>query len=228
VPWTRRRRQALVESRTGLLDELLFLMARMHERPRVLVSASAVGYYGVPEGDAPVDERAPPQPGRFQSELCVAIEHEARRAEALGVRVVRLRFGIVLGAGGGAYPALAAAARLGLGAVLGTGRQPVPWLHVEDAVGLVRFAIANPHVQGAMNAVAPEVPSQLAFAQAMAASFGRRVRLQVPDWLLRRGLGEMSELLRLGQRVLPAAATAQGYRYRMPRLGNALRVLAAR
>lgn len=88
----------------------------------------------------PLDETAPPRPGEFQSDLCAAIEHEARRAEALGVRVVRMRFGVVLGRGGGAY--------LGLGAVLGHGRQPAPWIHLADAVGLVRFAMAHPNLQG--------------------------------------------------------------------------------
>ena len=226
VPWTRARRQALMESRTGLLHELLFLMGRMHERPAVLVSASAVGYYGVPAGDPLLDERAAPQPGRFQSDLCVAIEHEARRAEALGVRVVRLRFGIVLGSEGGAYPALATAARLGMGAILGSGRQPVPWIHVDDAVGLVRFAIAKPDLQGPVNAVAPEAPPQAAFAGAMAASFRRRVLLHVPDRLLRWGLGEMSELLRLGQHAVPDAALAAGYRFRVPALKGAMESLA--
>jgi uncharacterized protein (TIGR01777 family) len=226
VPWTAARRRALIESRTGLMHELLFLMGRLHERPAVLVSASAVGYYGVPDGDPPLDENAAPQPGRFQSDLCVAIEHEARRAEARGVRVVRLRFGIVLGAGGGAYPGLAMAARLGLGAVLASGRQPVPWIHVDDAVGLVRFAIASPDLQGPVNAVAPEVPRQSAFAAAMAASLRRRVLLHVPDRLLRWGLGEMSELLRLGQNVVPRAALAAGYRFRVPALRGAMDALA--
>lgn len=226
VPWTRRRREALIESRTQLMHELLYLVARMQERPAVLVSASAVGYYGVPADDAPVDERAQPQPGRFQSDLCVAIEHEARRAEALGLRVVRLRFGIVLGEGGGAYPALSFAARLGLGAVLGSGRQPVPWIHIDDAVGLVRFAIANTQLQGPVNAVAPEVPTQEQFARSMAAAFGRRVLLRVPDRALRWGLGEMSELLRLGQHAVPRAATAAGYAYRRPSITGAMAALA--
>jgi uncharacterized protein (TIGR01777 family) len=226
VPWTRGRRQDLIESRTGLMHELLFLMGRMHERPAVLVSASAVGYYGVPEEDASLDERAAPQPGRFQSDLCVAIEHEARRAEALGVRVVRLRFGIVLGAEGGAYPALAAAARFGLGAVIGSGRQPVPWIHVDDAVGLIRFAIAHPDVKGPVNAVAPETPPQASFANAMAAALRRRVRVHVPDRLLLWGMGEMSELLRLGQNAVPAAATAAGYRFKLPTVKAAMESLA--
>ncbi|HVE52338.1 MAG TPA: TIGR01777 family oxidoreductase [Ramlibacter sp.] len=226
APWTRGRRQSLVDSRTNLMHELLLLMSRMHERPAVLVGASAVGYYGAPDGDPVLDESAPPQPGRFQSELCISIEHEARRAEALGVRVVRMRFGIVLGTDGGAYPALATAARFGCGALLAGGRQPVPWIHIDDAVGLVRFAIANRQLQGAVNAVAPEVPTQEVFARHMAASFGRRVVLRVPDALLRWGLGEMSELLRLGQRAVPAAALAAGYRFRVPEVLAAMRLLA--
>lgn len=226
-PWTQRRRRALIESRTNGMHELLALACRLHDRPRVLVSASAVGYYGVPAEDASVDERAASQPGRFQSDLCAAVEHEARRAEALGMRVVRLRFGIVLGEGGGAYPALAAAARLGLGAVLASGRQPVPWIHIDDAVGLVRFALSRTEVSGAVNAVAPEVPAQALFATEMAAAFGRGVHLRVPGWALRAGLGEMSELLRCGQRAVPAAALAAGYRFRLPTVRAAMQRLAA-
>lgn len=227
MPWTRRRRALLVASRTGVMRELLAFMRRLHQPPQVLVAASAVGFYGVPEADAWVEESAQPQPGRFQSDLCIAVEHEARRAEALGVRVVRLRLGIVLGARGGAYPALASAARFGLGAVLGAGRQPVPWIHLEDAVGLVRFSMERRALAGAVNAVAPEVPSQAQFTREMAGSFGRRALLHVPGWLLQAMLGEMSELLRCGQRAAPAAAVAAGYRFRVPDLRQALQELAA-
>jgi uncharacterized protein len=226
MPWTARRRELLVASRAGVMQQLLEMMRRLEERPRVLVAASAVGFYGVPGNTRAVDEQAPPQPGRFQSDLCAAIEREARRAEALGIRVVRLRFGIVLGRDGGAYPGLAFAARLGLGSRLGNGKQPVPWIHLDDAVGLVRFAMEQPTLSGAVNAVAPEATVQANFARAMAASFQRRVRLAVPDWVLRRLLGEMSELLYCGQWVVPAAAVTAGYRYRLPTLGAALGMLA--
>lgn len=226
APWTQQRRRTLLQSRAELMHELLALMCRLHERPQVLVSASAVGFYGVPADGAPLDEQAPPQPGRFQSDLCAAIEHEARRAEALGLRVVRLRLGLVLGPGGGAYPAFAVAARWGLGSVLGTGRQPVPWIHIDDAVGLIRFALQRSDLRGAVNAVAPEAPTQQAFARTMAGTLGRRVHLQVPDWVLRLGLGEMSELLRCGQHAVPAAALAAGYRYRQPDLARAMQALA--
>lgn len=128
MPWTQARRRQLLASRVDTTVAIVSLMRRLHKAPRVLVSASAVGFYG-PSPNAsmePLDETAPPRPGEFQSDLCAAIEHEARRAEALGVRVVRMRFGVVLGHGGGAYPMQALSAHLALGAVLGHSRQHAP------------------------------------------------------------------------------------------------------
>ncbi|ATU67205.1 TIGR01777 family oxidoreductase [Piscinibacter gummiphilus] len=226
-PWTAARRRELVESRTRLSEALHALVRRLEQRPRVLVAASAVGYYGVPEAGTRCDEGTPPQPGVFQSDLCAAAEHEARRLEGLGLRVVRLRFGVVLGTEDGAYPMQALAARLGFGAVLGNGRQPVPWVHLEDAVGLVRWAMADPAVQGAVNAVAPEHCDQAGFSRALAASFGRRVWLRMPGAPLRAVAGEMATLLLDGQAVWPRRALAGGYRFRYATLRQALPALAA-
>ncbi len=229
LPWTAARRALLRDSRVRVTAGVVELMRRLEQRPRVLVSASAVGFYGASPGASfePLDEQSPPRPGQFQSDLCVAIEHEARRAEALGVRVVRLRFGVVLGRGDGAYPMLALSARLGLGAVLASGRQPAPWIHLDDAVALIRFALAEPGLSGAVNAVAPETRPQADFARALAASFGRRVRLRVPGAPMRRLLGEMSELLLEGQNAVPKAALEAGFRFRHPALAEALADLAA-
>lgn len=225
LPWTRARRAVLLASRTELMERLLALMRRLHQPPRVLVAASAVGYYGVPDASAPVTEDSAHQPGRFQSDLCVAAEHAARRAEALNVRVVRLRFGIVLGQGGGAFPGLDAAARLGFGTRIGRGRQPVPWVHIDDAVGLVRFALDNHAVRGALNGVAPEVVEQRVFVQRMAAAHGMRVRLCMPAIALRLVLGEMSELLCEGQHAVPSLATKLGFSFSYPSLDRALEAL---
>jgi uncharacterized protein (TIGR01777 family) len=218
----------LLASRVDTTVAVVQLMRRLQKAPRVLVSASAVGFYGASPNAAmePLDETAPPRPGEFQSDLCAAIEHEARRAEALSVRVVRMRFGVVLGHGGGAYPMQALAARLGLGAVLGHGRQPAPWVHLADAVGLVLFAMAQKTLHGPVNAVAPDAVTQATFAQALAASFGRRAWLRMPGLPLRTLLGEMSTLLLDGQNVVPRAALAHGYRFVHPRLSGALADLA--
>ena len=230
LPWTAARRRVLLESRTGTAAAVVALMRRLQQRPRVLVSASAVGFYGAsPNGSfEPRDERSPARPGQFQSDLCAAIEHEARRAEALGVRVVRMRFGVVLGHGDGAYPMLALASRLGLGAVLGSGRQPAPWIHLDDAVALIRFAVADATLNGPVNAVAPHTPTQAQFAQALAASFGRRAWLRVPHAPMRLAFGEMAELLLEGQNAVPAAALAAGFRFRHPTLPGAFAALADR
>lgn len=228
MPWTQARRRQLLASRVDTTVAVVSLMRRLQKAPRVLVSASAVGFYGASPNASmePLDETAPPRPGEFQSDLCAAIEHEARRAEALGVRVVRMRFGVVLGHGGGAYPMQALAARLGLGAVLGHGRQPAPWIHLADAVGLVRFAMAHQILQGPVNAVAPEAVTQATFAQALAASFGRRAWMRMPGVPLRVVLGEMSTLLFDGQNAVPHTVLAHGYRYMHPRLSGALDNLA--
>ena len=227
-PWTASRRRLLLASRVDVAQALLALMRRLAQPPRVLVGASAVGYYGAVDEPSvqALDESGPPQPGQFQSDLCSAIEHEASRAEALGVRVVRLRFGVVYGRGDGAYPMLALGARLGLGAVLGSGRQPAPWIHLEDAVGLIRFAMDNESLGGPVNAVAPDTPPQERLARAMAASFGRSVWLRLPAAPLRMLAGEMSTLLLDGQKVEPRAALAAGYRFRYPGLEGALADLA--
>lgn len=226
--WTPSRRRLLLSSRTGITAQVLALIRRLDRKPTSLVAASAVGFYGAAEGAsfAPLDENGPPQPGQFQSDLCAAIERDARLAEASGVRVVRMRFGIVLGHGDGAYPMQALAARLGLGAVLGSGRQPVPWIHLNDAVGLIGFAMSRAELSGAVNAVAPDTRSQADFVHALAASFGRHVLLRIPADPLRLVMGEMADLLLEGQNVVPSAALRAGYAYQQATLDGALRELA--
>ncbi len=228
MPWTQARRRTLLDSRVGVTAAVVDLMRRLQQPPKVLVSASAVGYYGASPNASfePLDETTGPRPGEFQSDLCAAIEHEARRAEGLGVRVVRMRFGVVLGLGDGAYPMLAFSARLGLGAVLGSGRQAAPWIHLDDAVGMLRFAMANDQLGGPVNAVAPDSVPQAQIARALAASFGRSVWMRVPDAPMRALLGEMSTLLLDGQNATPDAAIAAGYRYLHPELVGALHSLA--
>jgi len=234
MPWTSSRRHTLVNSRVELTTALVALMRRLQQRPATFVAASAVGWYGVPEhrasmtgaGAMPLDEMAPPRPGQFGSDLCIAVEHEACRAEGLGVRVVRLRLGVVLGRGDGAWPMQAFAARLGLAAILGTGRQPAPWLHLDDAVGLIRHSLETGALTGAVNAVAPQCPTQQAFAASLAAAYGRRAWLRVPAAPLRWLGGEMSSLLLEGQAATPAAALSSGYQFRFPQLNSACVSLA--
>lgn len=225
-PWTKARRRELMESRTRGLEDLHRLVGRLEQRPAVLVAASAVGYYGVPDRASRCDEQASPQAGVFQSELCAGIEHAAMRLETQGLRVVRLRFGVVLGRDDGAYPMQALAARLGFAARLGDGGQWMPWIHHEDAVGLIAWSLRRPELRGAVNAVAPDLCTQDRFSQALAASMGRRAWLRLPAAPLRWLAGEMSTLLLDGQRVWPTRVLEGGYAYRHAGLDEALRSLA--
>ena len=222
TPWTAARRAVLLGSRLRTAESVRRLLQRLTHKPEVLICASAVGYYGLPGSATPLDESAPAEPGRFQSDLCTAIEQAAQINEDLGIRVVRLRPGIVLGHGGGAFAPLALSARLGLGAILGSGQQAMPWVHLDDVVGLILHAITEPVIRGPLNVVAPETTTQQNFAQTLAAAYGRPVWMRVPAWVLRTGLGEMSELLLCGQDVAPVRAVGSGYRFAHPTLRGAL------
>ncbi len=221
--WTRRRKAHLLDSRLRVTRAVNALIDRLEHKPRVLVSASAVGLYG-DRGSEPLAECA--SPGTcFPAALCTAWEAEADNAEDDGVRVVLMRFGLVLGRGGGIFPALAAAAALGCGAVLGTGRQYMPWIHLDDAVGLIRFALSETSLEGPVNATAPDCQPQGAFTDRLAAMHGRPRWLRVPAPLLQTPLGELSQLLLDSQRVVPTAATKAGYRFRHPTIEKALAAL---
>jgi uncharacterized protein (TIGR01777 family) len=221
--WTRARRQVLLRSRIGTTNALVALGERLERRPRVLVNASAIGYYGI-RGDEPLDEQAPPQP-IFQSMLCQQWEQAAAAAERLGIRTVTLRLGLVLGRDGGALPALTRPVRMGLGAIIGTGRQWMSWIHIDDAVRLIEFCLDSPALRGALNAVAPEAVTHRAFQQQLAATLHRPLWLRIPGPLLRVTLGEMAQLLVDGQRVIPARASAAGFQFGYHGLAAALQHL---
>lgn len=223
MPWTDGRRRLLLESRLGTTEALHQWVRSRAEPPRVLVSASAVGYYGA-RGAEPVDESAAPQDS-FQSTLCSRWEDSVERFATLGVRAVRLRFGVVLGLDGGALPAFLRPARLGLAAVLGSGRQGFPWIHVADAVNLMQWAMQQESLQGPVNAVAPQLVSQREFQRELCDVLSRPLWLRVPAWPLRAALGEMAELLLDGQYVVPRKATEAGFRFLHPQLKPALQAL---
>ena len=219
--WSTARREELLRSRAGITRQLLDLTRRLQVPPRVLVCASAVSYYGA-AGMAPRTESDAPVGNGYASRLCVDVESAAAPACELGIRVVPLRLGIVLAREDGALPPLATASRLGLGAILGSGTQPVSWIHLLDAVGMIRLAIDQPQLEGALNAVAPETPGQADFSQAVAYRFGRRVRLRVPSAALLLLLGERAGLLLEGQVAVPRKALDSGFEFRFPRLAQAL------
>jgi uncharacterized protein (TIGR01777 family) len=190
-------------------------------RPRMLLSASAIGYYGA-HGDEPLDEDGPPGTD-FLAELCSAWEHEATSAGALGIRVVQMRTGVALDAGGGALAKMLPPFRLGVGGAVASGLQYVSWIHRDDLVGIALAAIDDERWAGAVNATAPAPVRNAKLASTLGAVLDRPAVLPVPALALRLRYGEMASLITGGARVMPAKALVLGYRFRYPELEPALR-----
>ena len=163
----------------------------------------------------------------YLADLCIAWEKEARRAEELGIRVVRLRFGMVLGRDGGALPKMALPFRLFIGGPIMPGTQWVSWIHQSDAVGLIRWMLDNSHVAGAVNAAAPEPVTMRQFCRTLAKVLHRPCWFPVPEPALRLGLGELGAVMTTGQRVVPQVALQGGYTFQHPSLEAALRAIFA-
>lgn len=218
--WTAARKELIMESRKEVTRNLVLAMVGAGERPKVLVNASAVGYYG-PRGDEEVTEEDAPG-GDFLARVCRAWEEEARRAEDLGLRVVILRFGLVLAREGGSLPRLVRPFRFFLGGPLGSGRQWVSWVHLEDALGLIRLALEEEGLAGPINVTAPQPVRMEELARILGRVLGRPSRLRLPAGVLRLALGEMAEMLLTGQRVLAERTLRAGYSFRYPGLKAAL------
>ncbi len=220
--WSAARKEMLRCSRIDSTRTLLRALAQAVPRPRVLVNASAVGFYG-DRGDEVLTESSPAGRG-FLPELCAAWEAEAQAAEALGVRVVRLRLGVVLARDGGALARLLPLFRLGLGGRLGDGRAWMSWIGLDDLVRVVGTVLADPRLDGAVNAVAPGPVTNAEFTCALAQLFHRPAILPVPRWLLMLVFGEMAgATLLASMRVRPDRLLAGGFAFRQPDITAALR-----
>jgi uncharacterized protein (TIGR01777 family) len=217
------RRARVRESRIASTRSLVQAIGALPgpERPRVLVSASAVGYYGS-RGEELLDEDAPPGEG-FLAEVCRDWEAEALAAARHGTRCVCLRIGIVLAREGGALPRMALPFRLGLGGRLGDGRQWFPWIHADDVVGLVAAALRDEGSAGPLNAVAPEPVRNAELTQALARVLHRPAWFAVPAFVLRAALGELAGELLGSRRCVPRRALARGFVFRHSQLEPALR-----
>lgn len=224
--WTPARKAAIRNSRvhgTSALVDALATLPRA-SRPRTLVAASAIGFYG-DRADSVLGEPAVNGDG-FLAEVCKAWEQQIFRAEELGVRTIALRIGIVLGAGG-ALAAMLPLFRLGAAGRLGDGRQWMSWIHLEDVVRLFQFALANPDLRGPVNATAPEPVTNAVFTRELGRAVGRKAKLPVPALLLRLMLGQMAVIVLGSQRVLPRVAEAHGFEFAFPCLPQALADLCA-
>ncbi len=225
--WSARRKAAIRDSRLNVTNLLSDTVLRLRLPPRVIVCASAIGYYG-DRGDEIVCEDDPPGVG-FLPELCAQWEQAAQRAGASGARVVCLRIGLALSAKGGALAKMLPAFRLGLGGVLGSGRQWMSWIGLDDLVEAAVFAIRHDRLKGPVNAVSPNPVTNRAFTRTLATVLSRPAVLPAPSLLIRAALGEMgARLLLEGQRVMPQRLLDSGFQFRTARLDEALRQVLQR
>jgi uncharacterized protein len=218
--WTPGQKELIIGSRVNAARALVQAMGRQKTAPSVLISASAVGYYGgVAYGD--VTETHPAGSG-FLSATCVKWEREAFVAESLGVRVAVLRIAVVLGEQGGALEKMILPFRFFVGGPLGTGSQWFPWVHRDDIIGAAMFVLHKKELSGPVNVVAPEPVTMKQFCSALGKTLHRPSWVPVPSLLLRLALGEMSEMLLTGQRVVPRVLADHGYVFQYPHLLPAL------
>lgn len=224
--WTPERKRRFRSSRVDVTALLARSLASLEKPPKVLVNASAVGFYG-DRGETALDEDRPPGTG-FLAELCQAWEAATAPAVGAGMRVVLLRFGVILTPRGGALAAMLGPFRIGLGGRLGSGKQRMPWITLNDAIGVIRFALRHSDLSGPVNAVAPESITNAQFTRALGRALHRASILSVPAIALKLALGEMaSEMLLSGANVRPRKLEVAGFRFEYPRIDDALQVLLA-
>ncbi|MCH8039967.1 MAG: TIGR01777 family protein [Nitrospinae bacterium] len=218
--WTKNRKGVLHDSRVGTTRLVVNALSNISKRPRVLMNASGIGFYG-PQELTSVTEQTGPGIG-FLAELCVDWEQEARRAEEYGVRVVQLRMGMVLAGDGGALPRMLLPFRLFIGGPIAPGHQKVSWIHLQDLMALIKVALVDETIHGAINAVSPYPVTMREFCQTLGHVLGRPSWLPVPALALRLGLGELATLMTTGQHVEPLVAQRLGFQFTYPTLESAL------
>jgi len=218
--WTDNARREINDSRERGTRQLVEAIARADPRPRALISSSAVGYYG-PHGDERLDEDTPPGDD-FLAGVCVTWEREADRAAQLGLRVVKVRTGVVLDQHGGALSKMLLPFKLGGGGPVAGGGQYMPWVHVDDVVGIYLRAIDDPAWRDAVNATAPEPVTNRTFSKALGKALHRPAVAPIPAAAIRLLYGDMAEIVTKGQRVVPKRTIALGYTFQHPDLDEAL------
>lgn len=222
--WTKKRKQQLKNSRIGVTESIIDWLTRCKKKPMVLVSGSAIGYYGNYPESLALDENTEPRNG-FASELCREWEAAANKADALGIRVCTVRTGIVLAKHGGALKRMWLPFSLGLGGPIGNGKQWFSWIHLEDMVKLLRFLVDNKEIHGPVNATAPNPVNNADFSHQFANALHRPALLPMPALIAKLLFGEASELLLEGQKVVPEKLQAHGFEFHYPQLDVALKAI---
>lgn len=216
-------RESRINSTQNVVRALMQSPKASTGKPKVLVNGSATGYYG-PCGDEELTEEALAGTDML-AQLALEWEQAASLAETAGLRVARIRTGVVLDKGGGALPQMLTPFKLGLGGPIGSGKHWFSWIHIEDEIGIILLALDHPGAVGAINATAAHPVTNKAFSKALGRALHRPAILPVPPFMLKVLLGQVAEILTTGQRVIPAKALALGYQFKFPELDPALREL---
>ena len=218
--WTDEQKQRIRDSRIVTTRNLVAGLRAMDKKPAALISGSAIGFYGS-RGDETLDEQSAAGTG-FMSEVCQEWEREAEPAAGLGIRVALIRTGVVLGREGGALQKMLTPFKLGLGGPLGSGKQWFSWIHIDDIVGVIHYALQKATLSGPVNGTAPAPVTNAEFTRALGHALHRPAFLPVPKFGLQALMGEMAEVLLGSQRVLPKVLLESGYAFRFSALAAAL------
>lgn len=219
--WTKKRKQTILESRLNAGEAIVEAVKQTHQKPKVVIQASGIGYYGS-GSDEILDESSPPGSG-FLPEVAAQWESSTKEVESLGVRHVVIRTGIVLGMDGGALPRLVRPFRFFVGGPLGSGKQWFSWIHLSDEVKVIRLLMEKENLHGVFNLTSPGALQQKDFCRVLGKAMRRPSWLPVPGFLMRLLMGEMAEeLLLSGQRVIPKRLLEAGYEFQYPEAGSAL------
>jgi uncharacterized protein (TIGR01777 family) len=220
--WTKKRKQEIIDSRVNSARIILEGVKKLEIKPESFISSSATGYYGSISSDNTFNETDPPADD-FLGNICRQWEEEADSFEEMGIRSVRIRTGIVLAPQGGALPKMTGPVKYGISPVFGTGRQYLPWIHVEDLCNLYIRAVEDVTFRGAYNAVAPEFVTNIGFMREVAKALGKPfIPFRIPSLLLKAAMGEMASILLTGSRISSEKIRMAGFDFRFPTLEKAL------
>ncbi|MCW8935456.1 MAG: TIGR01777 family oxidoreductase [Gammaproteobacteria bacterium] len=220
--WTENQKQKITKSRIDITEQIIAFIKTADHKPELLINGSAIGYYGINKTNEDIDENATGD-NSFSSKLCKQWENTALQANSFGVRTCLLRTGIVLGKNGGVLSKMLPPFKMGLGGKIGSGQQWMPWIHIDDLVGIILYCIEHDDLTGAINGTSPNPVTNNVFTKTLGKVLNRPTFMAIPETIITLLMGQMGvELLLSGKKIIPVKITEKGYRFQYPGLENAL------